>query len=246
MEVTTTERQKIEAADAKWIEPPQSFIELWNAACVIDGKYNSKTGYFEINELYDVTYEQAKAIYEAPRISTPWMKGVNGGTTRTLIISNEGGMFAGYSLSNSFRNSTYETLRLGNMKVSDLGATFTNCWYLRKIIGTLDVSQCAEGYYLGGLSATLPKLQEVKIKGLRYSMSIESSPLLSLSTLQYLVDNAANTKEIKITVHPDVYAKLTGDTTNAAAAALSEEERSQWMALCERAAEKQIVFTIPT
>ena len=32
--------------------------------------------------------------------------------------------------------------------------------------------------------------------------------------MQYLVTNAANTSPITVTVHPYVYAKLTGDTTN--------------------------------
>ena len=47
---------------------------------------------------------------------------------------------------------------------------------------------------------------------------------------------------ITITVHTDVYAKLTGDTTNAAAAALTEEELAQWMAITEAAAAKNISF----
>lgn len=57
-----------------------------------------------------------------------------------------------------------------------------------------------------------------------------------------MIDNAANTKEIQVYVHPNVYAKLTGDTTNAAAAALSEEELAEWMALLPLAAEKNIQF----
>lgn len=45
-----------------------------------------------------------------------------------------------------------------------------------------------------------------------------------------------------ITVHPDSYAKLTGDTTNAAAAALTEEELAQWMQIVTDAAAKKITF----
>lgn len=32
-EVTPTERQTLEAQDAAWVQPPQCFIDLWNAAC---------------------------------------------------------------------------------------------------------------------------------------------------------------------------------------------------------------------
>ena len=45
-----------------------------------------------------------------------------------------------------------------------------------------------------------------------------------------------------ITVHADVYAKLTGDTTNEAAAALTAEELAQWQALLTKAAGKHIAF----
>ena len=63
--------------------------------------------------------------------------------------------------------------------------------------------------------------------------------------MQYLVTNAANTSSITVTVHPDVYAKLTGDTTNAAAAALTAEELAQWQQLVTDATSKNINFATP-
>ena len=52
----------------------------------------------------------------------------------------------------------------------------------------------------------------------------------------------SNTNNYTITVHADVYAKLTGDTTNEAAAALTADELSQWQALLTKAAGKNIAF----
>ncbi len=75
-----------------------------------------------------------------------------------------------------------------------------------------------------------------------FSLSFVSCPLLSLDSIDYMIKNAANTGAITLTFHPDVYAKLTGDTTNAAAAALTEEELAQWMAIMVTAGEKGIVF----
>ena len=64
--------------------------------------------------------------------------------------------------------------------------------------------------------------------------------------MQYLVNKAYNgTKAITITVHPDVYAKLTGDTTNAAAAALTADELAQWQAILAAAAAKNITIATP-
>ena len=82
----------------------------------------------------------------------------------------------------------------------------------------------------------------MKLHELAISKSLSDSPLLSLSTMQYLVSNAANTKVITVTVHPDVYAKLNGDMTNEAAAATPADELAQWQALIAQAAEKQITF----
>lgn len=48
--------------------------------------------------------------------------------------------------------------------------------------------------------------------------------------MQYMIDNAANTAAITVTVHPDVYAKL------------SDETNAEWHALLAQAAEKNIIF----
>lgn len=63
-----------------------------------------------------------------------------------------------------------------------------------------------------------------------FDFNIADSPLLSLASFQYMVDNAYNTAPITITVHPDIYAKLT-DATNA-----------EWYAVAEAAAAKNIAF----
>ena len=56
-----------------------------------------------------------------------------------------------------------------------------------------------------------PKLQDVRLYRLKTSISFKDCPLLSLATLQYLVDNAVNTTEITVTVHPVTYGKLTDE-----------------------------------
>ena len=89
-----------------------------------------------------------------------------------------------------------------------------------------------------------PKLEYFHIT-IKKSFDVRTSPLLTFSTMQYLVTNAANTSPITVTVHPNVYAKLTGDTTNAAAAALTSDELAQWTALVTTANSKNITFATP-
>jgi hypothetical protein len=69
-------------------------------------------------------------------------------------------------------------------------------------------------------------------------------PNIDYDSMEYLVTNAANTAAISIKVHADVYAKLTGDTTNAAAADLTDEELAKWTALFNTATNKLISFGV--
>lgn len=92
-----------------------------------------------------------------------------------------------------------------------------------------------------GAGAGFPKLEFFRVQ-IKQSFDVRTSPLLTLDTMQYLVTHAQNTSPITVTVHPDVYAKLTGDTTNAAASALTSDELAQWQALVTTANSKNISF----
>lgn len=39
------------------------FIDMWNSACGSYGQYNADTGFFELNGLIDITYDEAIPIY---------------------------------------------------------------------------------------------------------------------------------------------------------------------------------------
>ncbi|MDE6345371.1 MAG: hypothetical protein K2L55_01710, partial [Muribaculaceae bacterium] len=74
-EVTAAQRSVLEAADAKWVRPPQAFIDQWNAACSNRfvnssyyksyGRYNEATGFFVLNGITDISYAEAVRIYMA-------------------------------------------------------------------------------------------------------------------------------------------------------------------------------------
>lgn len=73
-------------------------------------------------------------------------------------------------------------------------------------------------------------LQEIRINRLRYNVNLNDSPLLTLESFQYLVENATNTSAITVTVHADVYAKLT------------DPQQADWYAVNTAAQGKQISF----
>lgn len=87
-------------------------------------------------------------------------------------------------------------------------AAFMRCEALREIDTPIQFAAEPNSAF-----SSCAALEEVHIYKLAYNLNFGSSPLLSLASLQYLVDNAANgTKAIVLTVHPDVYAKLTDET----------------------------------
>ena len=62
------------------------------------------------------------------------------------------------------------------------------------------------------------KLRNVEIKKLKVNVQFPDSPNLSLESTTYMVENAANTAPITITLHPDAYARLTDEIITAATA----------------------------
>ena len=89
-----------------------------------------------------------------------------------------------------------------------------------------------------------PLITSFKLERLQNDVSFANNPLIDLDSFTYMVEHRTtfNTNTYTITVHADVYATLTGDTTNEAAAALTAEELAQWQALLTKAAGKHIAF----
>ena len=106
------------------------------------------------------------------------------------------------------------------LKPSNVNNTFRYCGSLRLIDGTINLSSITGNIHLCDVC---PALEEIRIKNLKSNIFFADSPLLSLTSIQYMVDNAANTTPITITLHPDAHARLTEE-------------------LISQAAEKQITF----
>lgn len=116
-----------------------------------------------------------------------------------------------------------------SIQVTSLNHAFNGCYAL----------VCIKGYpldlrYVNGQMTDVfkgcRKLQEVWIQGLKSDLSFVDSPLLRMDCLQYMIDNAMNTSLITITVHPDIYAKLT------------DEQNDEWYNILKLANSKNIQF----
>lgn len=143
------------------------------------------------------------------------------------------------SSSRTYSNS-YDHIEVANL-ASCYPTTVFGCFVGAKITSIINFN--AE--YLTSVdvsSFNAPNLITLDISNLKISLDLSKCPLIDLTSWQGLVSRAANTDTITITVHPDVYAKLTGDTTNSAAAALTASELAAWKQVVTDAAAKKISF----
>lgn len=262
-EVTAAERSAIEAADAEWTRPPQSFIDLWNNACIDPltkravGQYNESTGYFELNGLTDITYQQAMDIYRFTSNGVTMdnlnVMGYGFAQFRTNLPPSSGAYWV--QINNLFTlNSILEVARLPQYYRTEVQlepntrSAFEGCYKLREIINVMKApSHVSDAYTWYGTFRHCFELETVWIKNLYGNISFAQSPLISSDSISYLVENrtTAHTDVITVTVHADTFAKLTGDTTNPAVAALTPAELAQWQQILTAATAKNISFTTP-
>lgn len=105
-------------------------------------------------------------------------------------------------------------------------ANITDCDKLKFVHDILETNSRKTTIYL----TKLPMLEEIRIKNASYDVEINDSPFISIESLRYLIENAANTVTRTVTVHPDVYAKL------------ADENNTEWHAVWTAAQTRQISF----
>lgn len=166
---------------------------------------------------------------------------------RTNIVRFQSAYYLTIGITFFAHSSDAEVLRLApgdSAWVGDTDEAFNGCRKLRSILTTLvDFNGNSAMYWWRNAFKNCVALEDVKILGLKGPVSFGDSPRLTMESLQYTVEHVnTEVSGIVITVHADTYAKLTGDTTNAACAALTDEERAEWSALCVTAGEKGITI----
>lgn len=220
------------------------FIDQWNVACGSFGKYNPANAPdaqhpFYLNHIW-LTYKEAMNVMTAGSRQSSTLKDAYINQAIRTHLPRIGFGQAAYA-AHTFGSCVYlETVEMPNLILG--GAVFYDCKKLRSINKIEYAIYNLNGYPSDNFQNCVSL---VEIRGVlrgNCNISFSDSPLLSLASLQFMVAKAANTTPITVTVHADVYAKLTGDTTNAAAAALSADELAQWQSLVSAAAAKNIAF----
>lgn len=181
--------------------------------------YNTTTKLYSLNGLTDITEAEMVDIYN---YFTPYANSTNWNAcfvltpirTNTFTINNN--VSIGATALQAFNNcSKIEVFRTNipyGKVISDPTAMFRNCIKLIEVnyiqfLSSVTAAMCTNTF------EACSALVTCNIRNLKTNISFAWSPLLSLESLQYLIQYRANgTTAITITVHPTVFAKLTDNT----------------------------------
>lgn len=186
-----------------------------------------KAGHYYLNGLGDITEEQMKMIYIRGLFTGDEYSPFGGGRRQfSTIRTNLGrvGMWnkeinARYMV---FSNQTLEVFILNSEKnrpgatltANDTYAFASECTNLRIIDTSVKLKANKwESNAFTGCTA----LEEVRITSLQSDVMFQDSSLLSKASILFMIQVAAPTTAITITLHPDAYARLANDTEIVAA-----------------------------
>lgn len=177
--------------------------------------YNEKTGWFEVNGLVDMTFDDCLLVLN----DFPAKTAINSLNNDFISHARTNNALQGIYNSGvnfNFYNDGGETLALGPQLRSSMSG-FLNQNNNNNLIAILSYIRFQGANISAGSSLFCEKLESLAIKNISGSYSFAKNPSLSWDTWKYLIDNAAegiSEEGITVTVHADVYAKMTGGTVD--------------------------------
>lgn len=200
-----------------WGIIPQSNIDLFEAAGAV---FNAATGYFELNGLVDISYREMLKIYDETigGIAIPATNRINlyyQSRCRTNIpITPIAGLDKSITRLASrceFEILAYNTLFAYELCTQNTVEIAANSYRIRKIIGA--AIRLGNNTGVNNNFNNAYSLEEIRITYLVANISFSQSSNLFLSSVVYMVQNATNTTQITITLHPTAFARCQADTT---------------------------------
>lgn len=198
--------------------------------------YNADTGLYELNGLTDITEDQMREIYlyTASRIYDFNMSY----TFSALYIRTNFPVNKRYMANREFIGTFFICRDIEVIYISDktgmvnsFNSPFYQCRSLREIMGEIIITPIKQFYFNPFVDCWA--LTTFKLTGVSNNLSLSASPKIDLASMKWMIDNANNTAAITITVHPELYAKLTDETG-----------APEWYALNQLAASRNIAFGV--
>lgn len=216
------------------ISKMELFCDLFNAAAGSYGHARFEDGEFdcELNGL-TLTYEEAVIILKNNKIRPPYPTTLTDAKTN-IFISNANTTSA-FTLHTEDRMYAFlpkmEIIRIARdgqrAMLTNRMNTFSYNSKLRTVLGVIDLSIAQSTPH--GMFYECYNLENICLI-VKDSLHLAYCPKLSLDSFKYIVTNAVNTSAITISVHADVYAKLT------------DEANTDWHQVLLDAADKNITF----
>lgn len=194
---------------------PISFIDKWNilgskyASSAYSHTFNETTGYFELNGLTDISYEEAILIAEESQpLSAAQMP------TYRKSRTNFAGTIASATATRQWQSSNSEVAWGGAItwNGNNLSTHIALSDHLKKIINFVG------NYFTGYYNITdCPSLETItfrsKSAGFKVNVSITGCSHFTLEGVKNMVDYATNTSAITFTFDTAVYQRCQADTT---------------------------------
>lgn len=216
------------------------FIDMWNEAWGKYGKYDPANAPdaehpFMGNEIW-MTYEEAVEIYQYSYTQKIYdaTSLYEGAKTRTLLPLRCATLSV--FLNGTFGSSTLKRVSIigpgwdNFIGVNKMDQAFRDCRGLEVVESDKPLRATYTTSTMTNTFKNCLKLREIRFSHYRLGFDIHWSPLLSLASVQSFIPPSPIANGATITVHPDVYAKLTDETN------------TEWHALIAQAAEKNITF----
>lgn len=178
-----------------------------------------KVGHYYLNGLGDITEEEMLAIYDAGKYwSSENGAGFGSRAARTNLspLSYAEYYYKTYNLAQAFNNRAVEVVMLNDVKYmppssfADVTVKAINFFgqgavKLKRVIGVFNFASISNNPIINA-----PNIEYISIKKLKKSLSTTSA-LLSKESVLYVIQNAAPTSAITITLHANAYARLAED-----------------------------------
>ena len=200
---------------------PQANIDLFTSAGAV---FNEESGYFELNGLTDISYDEMRAIYNAgfKMVEGYWKNNIRTNIFRPCNVYNADaaqlygftGMYANRNCkAESFKFTEQETY--GVLLKGTMYGTYEGCIYL-KTFGN-GVFFCQDTNISDQAFNRCYSLETIYIRSLKKNIWFKDSARLSEASVLYMVAQSAATSAIVITLHADAYARAMADAEIVAA-----------------------------
>lgn len=203
---------------------PRANIDLFESA---GATFNSTSGYFELNGLTDISYEEMLDIYYLPRttlVANGMQRlylGANARTNLYVVCDQSVGNMDGGTATSMCLKSNLEVLALSKKRDGDDGDfsissgmsyAFYECYKLKRIISIIYLSLSPANQAHNNAFDYCRSLEEVRIRRLAKNISFAQSARLSKDSVLYMINNEAATSPIVITLHPTAKAMADADS----------------------------------